>query len=219
MNVNRSTEDYIKAIYKLQRKHSKVITSALAAELRLANPSITDMIQKLSRKGYVRYVPYQGVLLTEKGRHMALKILRRHRLWEMYLVRFLKYSWDEVHDEAERLEHVTSDELEERLDNALGWPTRDPHGDPIPTKEGEVDVKEGVPLALCVPGSSARVCRVSDHNRKLLEQAAQVGLILNRRVTVKENRRFDGSILVQVGSRQKYITQKVANAVFVQPVK
>jgi DtxR family transcriptional regulator, Mn-dependent transcriptional regulator len=218
MTPERTLEDYIKAVYKLQRTDGKVTTSALATELRLADASVTGMIQKLSRRGYLRYVPYQGVDLTERGRRMALKIVRRHRLWEMFLVHFLKYPWEKVHDEAERLEHATSDELEERLDAALGWPGADPHGDPIPTSDGSIHVRNDIPLSACAPGTSVRIRRVSDHDRELLEHAAQVGLTLNRKLTVKEKRGFDGSMLVQVGSQRKYISAQVANAIFVQPI-
>ena len=218
MAPERTVEDYIKAVYKLQRTGGRVTTSALAAELRLADASITDMIKKLSRKGYLRYVPYQGVDLTERGRRTALKIVRRHRLWEMYLVRFLKFSWDKVHDEAERLEHATSDELEERLDEALGWPRTDPHGDPIPTSDGGITVRNDIPLSACAPGASVRIRRVSDHDKELLEHAARVGLTLNRKLIVKEKRGFDGSMLVQVGSQRNFISAQLASAIFVQPI-
>ena len=218
MTPERSVEDYIKAVYKLQRAGARVTTSALAAELQLADASITDMIKKLSRKGYLRYVPYQGVDLTERGRRTALKIVRRHRLWEMYLVRFLKFSWDKVHDEAERLEHATSDELEKQLDEALGWPQADPHGDPIPTSDGSITVRHDIPLSACVPGASVRIRRVSDHDRELLEHAARVGLTLNRKLVVKEKHRFDGSMLVQVGSQRSFISAQLASAIFVQPI-
>ncbi len=218
MTPERTLEDYVKAVYKLQRTGGKVTTSALAGELRLADASVTGMIQKLSRKGYLRYVPYQGVDLTARGRRMALKIVRRHRLWEMFLVRFLKYPWDKVHDEAERLEHATSDELEGRLDAALGWPVADPHGDPIPARNGSLPTRHEIALAACAPGTSVRIRRVSDDDGELLEHVAQVGLTLNRKVTVKEKRSFDGSMLVQVGTHRRYISAEVANAIFVQPI-
>jgi DtxR family Mn-dependent transcriptional regulator len=215
--TNPTVEDYIKAVYKLEREGNKVSTSVLAGELKLADASITDMLKRLSEKGYVRYVPYQGVDLTPRGRRMALSIVRRHRLWEMFLVQFLDYSWDKVHAEAERLEHVTSDELERRLDKILRWPTVDPHGDPIPNARGEVEVQEGIPLSECAAGASVRILRVSDEDGELLEHAAKMGLTLNARIRVKQKMKFDGSMVVRVGSRERFLSKQVAQAIFVQP--
>jgi DtxR family transcriptional regulator, Mn-dependent transcriptional regulator len=214
----RTTEDYIKCIYTLQQSGDKVTTSALAARLNLADASVTDMVKKLSERGYVQYEPYQGVLLTAGGRRMALKIIRRHRLWEMFLVQFLGYSWDKVHDEAERLEHVTSDELEQRLDIILRRPALDPHGDPIPTSSGVMEMKHDIALAECLPGASVRVHRVSDDNREVLRHVTRMGLTLNTRLTVKEKTEFDGSMVVKVGSRNKYLSRRIAGSIFVQPV-
>jgi DtxR family Mn-dependent transcriptional regulator len=210
-----STEDYIKTIYKLESQERKPTTSALADLLGVADASITDMIKKLSEKGLLRYERYQGVTLTAKGRRMALGILRRHRLWEMFLVRFLGYSWDKVHEEAERLEHVTSEDLEHRLDEALNFPTVDPHGDPIPTREGVITGREGSSLSACAAGDVVRVSRVSDENSELLLHASKIGLALNSKLTIKEKKAFDGSLLVKIGSRQHFISKEVAQAVFV----
>src|SRR5262245_8863176 len=135
---NQSTEDYIKSIYRLQTGKKTVLTSVLAKHLKIGDGSVTDMIKRLSEKKLIHYEPYQGVTLTEAGKRLALKMVRRHRLWEMFLVRYLGYSWHEIHDEAERLEHVTSDVLESRLDKVLGYPKVDPHGDPIPDVHGEL---------------------------------------------------------------------------------
>ena len=212
-----STEDYIKAIYKLERDGGKVTTSALALQLQLADASITDMIKKLSEKGLIHYERYQGVGLTASGKRMALKIVRRHRLWEMYLVRFLGFSWDQVHDEAERLEHVTSEKLEQRLDNALGFPHNDPHGDPIPTVNGELDHPKYTALAECREGDVVRVLRVSDDDSEMLQHASKLGVELNKKLIVKEKRSFDGSMLVRVGSKQHFVRQQMANAIFVRP--
>lgn len=210
-----STEDYIKAVYKLEGRGEKATTSALAAQLDVADASITDMIKKLSEKGLLRYERYQGVSLTAKGRKMALAILRRHRLWEMFLVRFLGYSWDKVHEEAERLEHVTSEDLEHRLDKALNYPTVDPHGDPIPTREGVIAGGATSSLSECTPGDVVTVSRVSDENSELLLHASRIGLALNSKLTVQEKKTFDGSLLVKIGSRRHFISKEVAQAVFV----
>ncbi len=213
-----TAEDYIKAVYKLEQKGAKVTTSALAAALRLSNPSITDMVKKLAEQGYLRYAPYHGVGLTAKGKRVAVTIVRRHRLWEMFLVQFLGYSWDRVHEEAEQLEHVTSDELEGKLDRALGWPSVDPHGDPIPTAEGKMMSQVGVPLAECSAGVFVRILRVSDHDRGILEHAAKIGLTLNRKVFIKERLEVDRSMVVRIGSKEKFLSEQLAQAIFVRPL-
>jgi DtxR family Mn-dependent transcriptional regulator len=213
-----SSEDYIKAVYKLERTGKKVATSSLAAQLQLTDASITDMVKKLSEKGLLKYQPYQGVELTVKGRRMALRIVRRHRLWEMFLAKFLGFSWDQIHGEAERLEHVTSDELERRIDKALGYPTVDPHGDPIPSIDGVMDGSVYLPLASFEPGSEVRIHRVSDANPEILLHATKMGLALNTKLVVKEKMAFDGSMVVKVGSRQKFLSQQVADAIFVEAV-
>jgi DtxR family Mn-dependent transcriptional regulator len=215
---NISTEDYVKAIYRLEREGEKVTTSALAGRLQLADASVTDMVKKLSGKGLLHYKRYQGVGLTARGKHVALKIVRRHRLWEMYLVKFLGFSWDQVHDEAERLEHVTSDELERRLDTALGFPTTDPHGDPIPRVSGELDHPKYRALTECDAGDVVRVLRVSDDDSQMLQHAAQLGIELNKKLVVREKRSFDGSMVVKVGLKQQFISKEVAQAIFVQRV-
>ncbi len=215
---NRSTEDYIKNIYKLQKTGTKVTTSELAANMELSDPSVTDMVKKLSEKGYVSYEKYQGVMLTKAGKRMALKIVRRHRLWEMYLAKFLGFSWDRVHDEAERLEHVTSDELEASLDKALGYPTGDPHGDPIPTAEGDLDVTEYTPLAHCDAGDVVEVLRVSDESPAILQHASKLGIRLNGKITVRDRKDFDGSLVVKVGAKQHFLSKQVAEAIFVGKV-
>jgi DtxR family Mn-dependent transcriptional regulator len=217
--MNRTSEDYIKNIYKLQRSGEKVTTSALATNLQLADASVTDMVKKLSEKGYLRYEPYKGVELTASGRRVAMKIVRRHRLWEMFLVRFLAFSWDQVHDEAERLEHVMSEQLERKLDKALGYPTLDPHGDPIPTIDGELDGTAYAPLSDFGPGASVRIHRVSDDDPELLQHASKIGLLLNAKLVVKEKMNFDGSMIVKVGSKEQFLSQQVTQAIFVRPIQ
>lgn len=215
---NISTEDYVKAIYKIEAKAKKATTTALASELEVANASITDMVKKLSEKGLLRYERYQGVELTAKGRKMALSILRRHRLWEMFLVEHLGFSWDKVHDEAERLEHVTSEELERHLDKALGFPAIDPHGDPIPDKNGIVASSPDASLNRCTVGDVVRVVRVSDESSALLQHASKIGLGLNRKFAIKEKNEFDGSMMVKVGAKVQLVTREVAEAIFVQHI-
>ena len=148
---------------------------------------------------------------------MAMRTLRRHRLWEMYLVRHLGFSWDAIHDEAERLEHVTSEALEEALDRALGYPTVDPHGDPIPTTAGELRPRSTIPLSAASPGATVRVLRVTDGDPSLLQHVARLGLALNARLTVKERLPFDGSIRVTVKGKPQFVSEKLAGCIFVEP--
>jgi len=211
-----TTEDYIKAIFRLQRSGGKVTTSALAGQLQVTDASITGMIKKLSGRGFLHYERYRGVGLTPMGKRMALRIVRRHRLWEMYLVKFLGFSWDQVHDEAERLEHMTSEELEGRLDRALGFPRSDPHGDPIPTVEGEFDLRNHPALTECKCGDVVRVLRVSDDDAGLLQHATRLGVGLHKKVTVREKREFDGSMVIKVGPREHVISRQMAKAIFVE---
>ncbi len=213
-----STEDYIKAIYKLEVRGEKATTSALASQLGVADASITDMIKKLSDKGLLHYERYQGVELTQQGVKMALGILRRHRLWEMFLVEFLAYSWDKVHDEAERLEHVTSAELEHAIDTALGHPTGDPHGDEIPTVDGKLPNRSCTALAAHEAGDVVRVLRVSDEDSAILQHAASLGVALNSRITVKQKMPFDGSLTIKIGKKEHFVSRQVADSIFVERV-
>jgi DtxR family Mn-dependent transcriptional regulator len=215
--VNRSAEDYIKAVYALQVFGGRVTTSAVASRLHIANSSVSAMLKKLSRERLLHYKPYQGVTLTVAGRRMALKIIRRHRLWEVFLAKRLGFPWDEVHDEAERLEHVTSEELERKLDESLGFPPSDPHGDPIPSAGGNVRARSSRSLAMCGEGDRVKVVRVSDRAPSLLRHAARLGLALDARVTVKELMNFDGSMIVKVGPHDRFISRQVAEAIFVRP--
>jgi len=213
--TNRTTEDYIKAIYAIGKDGGRATTSSLADHLRLADASVTDMLKKLSDRGLATYERYQGAFLTPEGRSMALKIVRRHRLWEMFLVRHLGYSWDKVHSEAERLEHVTSDDLEERLDRALDYPTTDPHGDPIPSATGAVSATDGIPLSEVEVGSHVSVCRVSDRDDQMLQHAASIGIALATVVLVKERRPFDGSLIIEISGADHFVSSTVAGAIFV----
>jgi DtxR family Mn-dependent transcriptional regulator len=215
----KTTEDYIKQIYMLSQGGRKVSTSALANSLQVADPSITGMLKKLADRGYVRYEPYRGVDLTDEGRRMAMKTVRRHRLWEMFLVTHLGYSWDQVHEEAEGMEHVMSDLLEEKLDALLGYPEVDPHGDPIPTTDGALRARETDALALCDRGETVRIRRVSDRDPLILQHAAQLGLGLNTEMTVEEKRSFDGTFVVVIGGRREFLSRAVAGAIFVERVE
>ena len=213
---NRSTEDYLKAIYQLELDGRRVSTTALAHRLAVRSASITGMLQTLARKRLVHYERYRGVSLTVKGRKAALTILRRHRLWEMFLVRFLGYSWDRVHEEAERLEHVTSGELERRLDRVLGSPVSDPHGDPIPSARGKVRRGSSRRLSECRAGSRVIIRRVSDRRPDILQHVAAIGLSLERAVEILEKRTHDGSMRVRLGRKSLAVSRELAESVYVE---
>ena len=182
---SENVENYLKRIYTIELSGERVSTSLLSEKLQISAASVSEMVKRLADQGHVNYTPYRGVELTGKGRKRALGIIRRHRLWELFLVRVLNYRWDEVHEEAERLEHVTSELMERRLDEFLGFPTIDPHGDAIPSADGILPDGEAVPLS-AVGLSSVVVRRVSDEENEILKNASRLGIALNKRVTVKE---------------------------------
>jgi DtxR family transcriptional regulator, Mn-dependent transcriptional regulator len=174
--LSASIEDYAKAIYVLEERHGVASTTALADRLEISPPAVSAMVKRLAALGYVNHVPYRGVRLTDEGRRIALEVLRHHRLLETYLVEELGVPWDRVHAEAEVLEHVLSEGLEERIAAKLGEPTHDPHGDPIPAPDGTVVEPETVGLDTLVAGDRGRFVRVSDSDPKLLRELADLGI-------------------------------------------
>ncbi len=174
--LSASIEDYAKAIYVLEERHGVASTTALADRLEISPPAVSAMVKKLAALGYVTHVPYRGVRLTDEGRRVALEVLRHHRLLETYLVEELGVPWDRVHAEAEVLEHVLSEGLEERIAAKLGEPTHDPHGDPIPAPDGTVVEPETVGLDTLAAGDRGRFVRVSDSDPKLLRELADLGI-------------------------------------------
>jgi DtxR family Mn-dependent transcriptional regulator len=174
--LTASVEDYAKAIYVLEERHGVASTTALAQRLEVSAPAVSAMVKKLATLGYVTHVPYRGVRLTDEGRKVALEVLRHHRLLETYLVEELGVPWDRVHAEAEVLEHVLSEGLEERIAAKLGEPTHDPHGDPIPAADGTVVEPATVALDVLAAGARGRFVRVSDSDPKLLRELADLGI-------------------------------------------
>lgn len=215
MAKNQSTEDYIKGIYKLQATGKGVSTSSLARHLKIEDGSVTGMLKKLSGKKLIVYTPYKGVVLTRSGTKLALQMLRRHRLWEMFLVRYLDYRWDEIHDEAEHLEHVTSASMERRLDKALGHPKFDPHGDPIPSAQGEVPGMLHRTLSVCVPGESVVIVQVDDE-QEILKHLSSLGLRLGQKLAITNVLAYDGSVTVKDGRKEHFLSRKVAEAIHVR---
>ena len=214
--ASENVEDYLKSIYKLQEGGGRVSTSSLSEWLGVSAPSVTEMIKKLADEGILTHTPYKGVELTAEGRKRALKILRRHRLWELFLVEVLKYPWHEIHDEADRLEHFTSEKLERRLDEALGFPRTDPHGDVIPRTDGSIEPVEYRSLSEVESGETVTVARVNDASSQVLQYASRLGIGLKRRIKVKEHVEFDGSLRVEIGRKEQFVSEKLAENIFVE---
>lgn len=217
--VSPAVEDYVKAIYRLEQRESRVTTKALAVALDVAAPSVTAMIKRLHTMRLVRYTRYKGVALTTAGRRMALEVIRHHRLLELYLVEALGLRWDQVHEEADRLEHVISEELEERIAERLGYPVTDPHGDPIPTKGGEVEDPAGFPLSELIPGTAAIIKRVADQEPEKLRYLATLGLFPDVRVTLLEKAPFGGPMSLEVGETRCTLGGELARQIYVLPVE
>jgi DtxR family Mn-dependent transcriptional regulator len=210
-------ENYVKAIYALeQRDGGPVANSALASRLGVTPASASSMVKKLVELGLVTHVPYKGVSLTERGRLMALEVLRHHRLLELYLTRTLGVPWDRVHDEAEILEHVLSEELEELIAAKLGDPTRDPHGDPIPSRELEIDEGETASMAQLEVGARGRFVRVSDSDPEMLRYLAERGIRPGDRLEVIERQPFDGPLSIRFGSEVHVLGGELARAMRVE---
>ena len=209
-------EDYLKTIYALQ-EHSGTgaATNAIAAALSITPASVTGMIKKLAEMKLVRHTPYQGVELTKTGEKIALEVVRHHRLLELFLAETLDYPWDKVHAEADQLEHVISEEFEDRIAAQLGDPMIDPHGDPIPTKDGTIAAVRQQSLLDLQPGQSARICRVSDSHAEMLRYAAELGLRPSTRVTLIEAEPFGGSLRIKVGKVEHAIGRELAAQIFV----
>ncbi|HWZ29377.1 MAG TPA: metal-dependent transcriptional regulator [Gemmatimonadales bacterium] len=192
--LSRSVEDYLKAIYHLSSQGGFATTSDIASMLMVAPPSVSGMIRRLSDTGLIEHVPYRGVQLTNQGRLAALRMIRRHRVLELYLTERLDYDWDGVHEEAERMEHAVSDELIDRMARALGNPRYDPHGAPIPTPAGEIEEAVLIPLADIDPGLTYELRQVDTEDPARLRYLAEQGLVPGKAVTVTGRQPFNGPV-------------------------
>ena len=215
VHLSTSVEDYLKAIYHLTETGEAASTNAIAQRLGLAAPSVTGMVKRLAEQGLVRHEPYRGAELTTKGRRAALRTVRRHRVLEAYLVAFLGYDWGNVHDEAERLEHAVTDDLIERMAQALGNPSVDPHGDPIPAPDGSIAEAVYTPLT-DLPVGPATVRRVQAEDAERLRYLALVGLVPGALVTVVDHQPFAGPVTVKVGAETKVIGREIGDLVLCQ---
>ncbi len=216
--LSRSVEDYLKAVYALTERGEPASTSALAETLDIQPASVTGMIKRLDESGFVEHVPYRGVRLTESGSREALRIIRRHRVLETYLADRLGYSWDDVHHEAERLEHAASDELIDRMASALEDPSHDPHGAPIPTRSGEIAPTDFVSLAHAPEGVALEIKAVQDEDSELLRSMESLGLRPGVLLTVESRAPLDGPISVTVEGAEvtgEIISHDLAQRIFV----
>jgi DtxR family Mn-dependent transcriptional regulator len=213
--ISPAIEDYLKAIYTLARSHTQVTTSLLADHLGYKPASVTGMLKTLADLNLVAYTPYRGVELTAAGERIALEVVRHHRLIELYLVEALGYSWDEVHDEAEALEHVISEKLEARIAARLGHPEFDPHGDPIPTLEGALPIGADARLSDLAVGAAGRIDRVTDQHPERLRYLADLGLVPGAALEVVASAPFDGPITIRIGDATHPLDRRIARQIFI----
>jgi DtxR family Mn-dependent transcriptional regulator len=210
-------EDYLKAIYAIGKGTGAAATNEIAQRLSIAPASVSGMVRRLADQGLLAYERYHGVKLTESGRRAALRTLRRHRVIEAYLAEALGYPWDRVHEEAERLEHAASDELVDRMAATIGEPEVDPHGAPIPTRDGAVDETEYTSLAELAVGASGVVVRVSDEDPGMLRYLGELSILPGKRISVKSRAPYDGPITLGVGRGEMSIGPALAAHVLVAP--
>ena len=211
--LTSAVEDYLKAIYAVETEGQRVTTSALAERMAVSAPSATAMMKRLAELGLVERAAYHGVVLTDKGRLCALEVLRHHRLLERYLADSLGMSLDEVHDEADRLEHALSEELEARIDAALGYPTHDPHGDPIPDPSLRIAAGTSRSVADLDLGDTAVVARVPDRDPALLRYLAEIALVPGESLELTRSAPFGGPVTVRTGNGEHAIARELAAAV------
>ena len=213
-------EDYLKVIFELERSGEPAETNAIARLLGIAPASVSGMVRRLAEQGLITHARYRGASLTPAGRRAALRTLRRHRVIEAYLTSALGYSWDRVHDEAERLEHAASDELIDRMAAAIGEPETDPHGAPIPTREGTLQEERAlVPLSALPVGDTARVEQVSDESGERLRYFAELGIVPGATIQVTAREPFEGPIAIRVESADRAVGPALAAQVMVTPIR
>ncbi|MDD7887153.1 metal-dependent transcriptional regulator [Flavivirga sp. 57AJ16] len=215
--ITLTEENYIKAIYHLGKYGvNNVSTNAIAKEMETKASSVTDMVKKLSEKSYVDYKKYQGVTLTGKGKEVAVNIVRKHRLWEVFLVEKLNFSWDEVHEVAEQLEHIKSKKLISQLDAFLEFPTHDPHGDPIPDKTGKIKKIDKILLSEAKIGDDCICVGVQDSSSDFLKYLDKNNIALGTELKVCHREPFDNSVTIRIKTKELIISNMIANNLFVK---
>lgn len=216
-----SKENYLKLIYSHSTNlGSKATTSRMAESLSISNAAISDMAKKLSKEGLVTYKRYKGMQLTEEGEKAALKVIRKHRLWELFLLEVLKIPWAEVHNEAEKLEHYTSDFLMDKIDDYLGYPEFDPHGHPIPRKDGTLPkIPKLIPMLKCEKGKIYELAQVDDSNDELIKYLSKIGLVLHTPFEVVDIVSFDQSMMITFSGKTVTVSEKIAKNILVKFIK
>lgn len=215
MVLSQAVEDYLKAIYKLEAEGHGASTTRIAESLNVSSASATNMIKRLSKMGLVDYESYKGASLTSSGQKIALEIIRHHRLLELYLLEVMGYSWDEVHEEAEKLEHHISEQFEDKIAELLDNPTHDPHGDPIPTKDGIMPKMELETLNEAEEGLQYMVSRVKNQDPELLRYLEKIGLLPGAKLSVKEKNPFKGPITLSIEDNEQVLGYEVAEHILI----
>jgi DtxR family Mn-dependent transcriptional regulator len=214
---NISKEDYLSEIYKNEDANGQIKANLIAEKLQISNAAVTDMLKKLKSDGHIKYEPYRGIELTARGREYAQNMVRRHRIWEVFLHQIVGLPWDKVHDEAHHLEHSGSDELINKMEEMLNFPAFDPHGDPIPSKSGMIPKqKKNVALTELKPNQKGIVIRVNDFDSKFLNYLSKIGIELNKEIEVCEVLNFDKSLLVKINGKEINLSQKISANIFVK---
>jgi len=217
---NISQEDYLTAIFRNLDDAGEIKPNLLASKLEISNAAVTDMLRKLSRDGFVDYKKYKSIKLTNDGESYAKNMLRRHRIWEVFLHQTLGMSWDKVHEEAEKLEHSSSDELINLLEEFLDYPEVDPHGYPIPDKNGKIKKsKSVVAITELNENETAKVIRVNDDVKNLLSYITKIGITLSKKIIVKDKLEYDCSVLIKIDSKEMNLSNKIASNIFVEKIK
>ena len=221
MRLTQTEENYIKEIFKLSEKiEGYIATNAIADAKETTAASVTDMVKKLAQKGFVKYIRYKGSQLTESGNEVAKALIRKHRLWEVFLVKQLNFNWDEVHEIAEQLEHIQSEALTERLDAYLDFPKLDPHGDPIPDAKGNITYIPAINLTELNAGQTAVIVGVNDHSNPFLHYLDKLEIALGVRVQVLEIYSFDSSRHIIINdAKEMVISKQIAQNLQVKPSK
>jgi len=216
-----SKENYLKSIYILARGNGNFVSlTALSKELNVTKSAVTEMSKKLYSQGCVKYVRYKGIKILPKGKKIALNVIRSHRLWELFLVETLGLSWDEVHLEAEKLEHFSSDFLIDKIDKHLNYPKLDPHGEPIPCKDGSyrLEIKD-IPLSECEIGKQYKVSRVNDRNEELIKYLSKIKIELNKKIKIVDKLNFDNSVIIEIDGKLHTLSSKLVSNIYITKTK
>lgn len=217
---NISKEDYLSTIYKFRDENGEIKPNLIAESLEISNAAVTDMLRRLSKDGFVIYKKYKGIKLTSEGENYAKNMIRRHRIWETFLHQVLGMPWDKVHDEAEKLEHSSSDELINRIEEFLNYPESDPHGYPIPDRKGKMPKhKNAIAISELYKNDRVEVIRVNDTHKGMLGYISKIGVELGKEIVIKDILKFDGSMLLKINNKDVNISKTIASNIFVEKIE